>query len=167
MPGYTKVRTEEIHAAAKSLVAAVGGVEVLDAMTDLDARRSILVGLAKQLSTNESITYKTAHAHIAKACRRMRKPPLKAQQSPNWGGARDGAGRKQMSKPNPATYHARVQNESGAGEHAGSDSNLTKLKATIRNKYGKGWTVIIDKVEHDGDSGWFPPVEIERFTLRG
>lgn len=90
MPGYTKQRTEEIHAAAKQLVAAVGGVEVLDAMTDLDARRSILVGLAKQLATAESVTYKTARGHIANACRRTRTPPAQ------WGGARVGSGPKRQ-----------------------------------------------------------------------
>lgn len=67
---------------------------------------------------------------------------------------------------NKNTYHAFVQNESGAGEAAGSDSNLNRLKADIRARYGKGWTVIIDKVEHDGENGWFAPVEIARFTLR-
>lgn len=94
MPGYTKARTEEIHAAARQLVAAVGGVEVLDAMTDLEARQSVLVGLAKQLATNEGITYKTARQHIAKACRRMRTPTDQSQQSSDWGGQREGAGRK-------------------------------------------------------------------------
>lgn len=93
MPGYTRQRTEQIHAAARQLVAAVGGVEVLDAMTDLEARRSVLVGLAKQLATNEVITYKTARLHIAKACRRMRTPTHTA---PKWGGQREGAGRKKM-----------------------------------------------------------------------
>jgi hypothetical protein len=67
---------------------------------------------------------------------------------------------------NKNTYHASVQNESGAGEAAGSDSNLSRLKKDIRARYGKGWTVIIYKVEHDGLDGWFPPEEIERFKLR-
>lgn len=93
MPGLTKARLEEIHAAARQLVAAVGGVAALDAMADLEARRSVLVGLAKQLTANEGITYKTARLHIAKACRRMRTPTHQSQ-PPNWGGARDGAGRK-------------------------------------------------------------------------
>ncbi len=92
MPGYTKARTEEIHAAARTLVSAVGGVEVLDAMTDMDARRTVLVGLAKQLTANESITYKTARSHITKACRRMRTPP------PNWGGARANSGPKRKTE---------------------------------------------------------------------
>lgn len=67
---------------------------------------------------------------------------------------------------NKATYHAFVQNKSGAWEKAGSDSNLARLKKDVRSRYGKGWMVTIDKVEHDGIDGWFPPVEIARFTLR-
>ena len=67
---------------------------------------------------------------------------------------------------NKKTYHARVENESGAGEWAGSDTNLSRLKKDIRSRYGKGWTVIVEAVKHDGADGWFAPEEIERFTLR-
>lgn len=67
---------------------------------------------------------------------------------------------------NKSTYKAYVQNQSGAGEFAGSSNNLTALKAEIRSKYGAGWTVIIEKIEHESGDGWFAPVEIERFTLR-
>ena len=64
------------------------------------------------------------------------------------------------------TYHAYVQNKEGASEAAGSDSNINKLKADIRARYGKGWTVVIHQVKHDGDNSWFNPLEISRFTLR-
>lgn len=67
---------------------------------------------------------------------------------------------------NKATYHASVHNAAGAGEGAGSSSNLTQLKKDVRARYGRGWTVVIEKVEHDGDNSWFPPVEVERFTIR-
>jgi len=93
MPGVTRQRYTEIHEAAKALVASVGGVSTLDAMDNLDARRSVLVGLAKQLTTAEGITYPTARQHIAKACRRMRH----GAEGSDWGGARPGSGPKDRS----------------------------------------------------------------------
>ncbi len=70
-----------------------------------------------------------------------------------------------MSK-NKNTYHAFVTNDEGCGESAGSDNNLALLKKSVRERYGKGWTVTIDKVEHDGEGGWFEPEEVARFRLR-
>jgi hypothetical protein len=67
---------------------------------------------------------------------------------------------------NKSTYKAYVQNDSGAGEFAGSSNNLTQLKAEVRAKYGAGWNVTIEKIEHDGNDGQFAPVEVARFTLR-
>ena len=67
---------------------------------------------------------------------------------------------------NKNTYKAWVTDESGAEEFSGSSNNLTALKAEVRSKYGAGGTVIVEKIEHDGIDGWFPGVEIERFTLR-
>jgi len=67
---------------------------------------------------------------------------------------------------NKSTYKAYVQNESGAGEFSGSSFNLAQLKAEVRAKYGAGWIVTIDKIEHDGEDGWFAPVEVAHFTLR-
>ncbi len=67
---------------------------------------------------------------------------------------------------NKNVYTAYVVNESGAGESAGRDTNLTALKASIRRRYGAGWTVVIEKIEADEGGGWFAPVEVERFTLR-
>lgn len=64
------------------------------------------------------------------------------------------------------TYRAYVQNESGAGEYAGSDTSLNKLKATVRATYGAGWTVTIDKCEQDSGIMDFAPVEVAKFTLR-
>jgi len=63
-------------------------------------------------------------------------------------------------------YHAYVKNDSGAGEKAGDDSNLNRLKQDVRRRYGKGWTVIIEKVESDELDGYFPPEEVARFRLR-
>jgi hypothetical protein len=91
MPGITRQRYNEIHEAAKALVASVGGVESLDAMDNLAARRSILVGLSKQLQTDEGLTYQTARGHIAKACRRLRHPD-------NWGGARANSGPRKQAE---------------------------------------------------------------------
>lgn len=65
------------------------------------------------------------------------------------------------------TYHATVHNDSGAGERAGSDSNLARLKKEIRHRYGKGWIVTITRVQHDGINGWFEPETVERFKIRG
>ena len=67
---------------------------------------------------------------------------------------------------NKVAYRAYVQNESGAGEFAGSDTNLNNLKADVRRRYGAGWTVTIEKVENDSGIMDFPPVEVAKFTLR-
>lgn len=64
------------------------------------------------------------------------------------------------------TYYAFVSNESGASLNAGSSANLGALKRQIRREYGKGWTVVIEKVRYDKIDGWFPPKEVARFTLR-
>lgn len=64
------------------------------------------------------------------------------------------------------TYRAYVMNEQGAGEFAGSASSLNELKKDVRRRYGPGWTVTIEKYQHDGDDGWFPPVQVAKFKLR-
>jgi hypothetical protein len=69
-------------------------------------------------------------------------------------------------KQNKSRYIAYVQNESGAGEKAGEDTNLNNLKAWVRSRYGAGWTVTIDKIENDNGIMDFAPVEVARFTLR-
>ncbi len=69
-------------------------------------------------------------------------------------------------KTDKTVYRAYVQNESGAGDFAGSDTNLNNLKSSVRSKYGKGWNVTIEKVVSDDGSGWFPPEEVCKFTLR-
>jgi hypothetical protein len=72
-----------------------------------------------------------------------------------------------MKNKNRVLYRAYVNNESGAGEQAGEDTNLNNLKAYVRSRYGAGWTVTIEKFESDGDSIMeFPPVEVAKFTLR-
>lgn len=136
MPGYTKARTEEIHAAARRLVAAVGGVETLDAMKNLDARRYLFIGLAKQLANNESVTYKTARQHIVKACRRMRTPTH--TQSPNWGGARDGAGRKSMNEEIKRDIERNLSDEAIAAWHNGESH--PDIDALLK-KYPEGFQV--------------------------
>lgn len=69
-------------------------------------------------------------------------------------------------KKNKVSYRAYVQNESGAGEFAGSDININNLKADVRRRYGAGWTVTIEKIEQDSGIMDFAPVEVARFTLR-
>lgn len=139
MPGLTKARLEEIHAAARKLVAAVGGVEVLDAMTDLEARRSVLVGLAKQLTADGGITYKTARLHIAKACRRMRTPTH--TQQPQWGGARDGAGRKNMKEKNEEVERDIANNLSDEAIRAWHNGESHPDIDALLRKYPDGWQV--------------------------
>jgi hypothetical protein len=67
---------------------------------------------------------------------------------------------------NKVVYRAYVMNESGAGEFAGSDTNLNNLKADVRSRYGAGWTVTIEKIENDNGIMDFAPVEVAKFTLR-
>lgn len=66
MAGSTRERSNEIQAAARKLAAAVW--PMIDEMTS-DARRSMLIGLYKQLQADESIAYDTSRRHIAKALR--------------------------------------------------------------------------------------------------
>jgi hypothetical protein len=66
---------------------------------------------------------------------------------------------------NKYVYRAYVQNESGAGERAGSDTNLKNLKKFVRRTYGAGWTVIIEKIENDNGVMDFAPVGVARFTI--
>ena len=69
-------------------------------------------------------------------------------------------------KKNKARYIAYVQNESGAGEKAGEDTNLNNLKAFVRRLYGAGWTVTIEKIENDSGIMDIGPFEVAKFTLR-
>ena len=64
------------------------------------------------------------------------------------------------------TYRASVQNESGAGESAGSSYNLNELKAEVRARYGAGWKVTITRIQHSEGNGWFEPEVVATFTLR-
>jgi len=72
-----------------------------------------------------------------------------------------GAGDNKMTR-----YIATVTNNQGAGEKAGEDKNLNKLKAYVRSRYGRGWTVTIVKTEKDSGIMDFEPVEVAKFTLR-
>lgn len=69
MPGATRSRSNEIQAAAQKLAAAAW--PMIDQMT-ADARRPMLVGLYKQLQSDEGIAYDTSRRHIAKALRIIR-----------------------------------------------------------------------------------------------
>jgi len=69
-------------------------------------------------------------------------------------------------KNDKVRYSASVTNDQGAGERAGDDTNLNRLKATIRSRYGAGWTVTIVKIEHDSGIMCFEPVEVAKFRLR-
>ena len=64
------------------------------------------------------------------------------------------------------TYRASVTNESGAGEAAGRDTNLNKLRANVRSRYGAGWKVTIVKIENDNGIMDFAPVTVAEFTIR-
>lgn len=68
---------------------------------------------------------------------------------------------------NKVSYRAYVQNDQGAGEFAGSGTNLNDLKAEIRSRYGEGWTVTIEKIEQDSGIMDFAPVEVAKFRLSG
>lgn len=67
---------------------------------------------------------------------------------------------------NKKRYIAYVTNEQGTGEKAGEDTNLNKLKAYVRSRYGAGWTVTVEKIENDNGIMDFAPEEVARFTLR-
>ena len=71
MSGITKTRYTAIAATAQRILASVGGVEVLQAMT-LDASNSVVFGLEKQLQEAEGISRQSARAHIDRAMRRAR-----------------------------------------------------------------------------------------------
>jgi hypothetical protein len=69
-------------------------------------------------------------------------------------------------KKNQVMYTAYVRNNQGASANAGRDTNLARLKATVRKNYGTGWEVIISKIENDNGIMDFEPVEVARWTLR-
>lgn len=66
------------------MVASIG-IATLDAMT-IDAARQILIGLYKQLATDQDISTQASKRHIAKAARRQRHPDWSPPD--NWGGDR-------------------------------------------------------------------------------
>ena len=64
-------------------------------------------------------------------------------------------------------YRAYVHNQDGAGQSAGSDTNLKNLRYFVRQHFGRGWKVIIDMIEIDGDGhSTFAPVTVAEYTLR-
>lgn len=95
MTGTPRSTTQQTQEAARRLVASFG-ITNLDSMTG-DARRSILVGLYKQLQADQSIAYDTARRHIAQACRRLRGESIPPD---GWGGKRRSPGSARQRKPN-------------------------------------------------------------------
>ncbi len=83
MTGTPRTQNQQTQEAARQLVASIG-IATLDSMTG-DARRSILIGLYKQLQSTQAIAYDTARRHIAQACRRLRGESIPPD---SWGGKR-------------------------------------------------------------------------------
>jgi len=68
MSGSTRARSLEIQATAMQVVARMG-VSALDKMAT-PAARLVMIGLYKQLQSEETVARDTARRHIARACRR-------------------------------------------------------------------------------------------------
>jgi hypothetical protein len=64
-------------------------------------------------------------------------------------------------------YRAYIQNESGAQSFGSvaEGTNLNELKRKMRQMYGKGWIITIDRIDDCGD-GWMENVEVARFKIR-
>lgn len=90
MAGITKEKFDEIQESAMAIVADFG-IKRIDAI-ETSIAKYILRGWAAQLMVQHDITLQTARQHIAKTCRRQRNPNW--QPAANWGGEREGAGRK-------------------------------------------------------------------------
>lgn len=90
MAGVTKQKYSEIQEAAMKLVAAYGVKGLDDAANPV--RLQIFRGFAAQLQVEFGLGRDAARSHVAKACRRQRHPDWK--EPAEWGGKRDGAGRK-------------------------------------------------------------------------
>ena len=90
MAGITKEKYDEIQESAMQIVADFG-IKRIDAI-ETAYRKYILRGWAAILMADHEIALGTARQHIAKACRRQRNPNW--QPSQDWGGKREGAGRK-------------------------------------------------------------------------
>lgn len=89
----TKARHEEIYNAAVEILDEWGGVEVFDALPQLE-RVPNLREMAKEVVKMTSCHLDSAKRNIAKALRRARYGVIEAK----WGGPRPGAGRP-ASKP--------------------------------------------------------------------
>ena len=86
MPGSTRQRSQEIQATAMQVVARMG-VENIDEMT-VDAARQVMIGLYKQLQSEETVARDTARRHIARACQSQRHPDWHPPPD-GWGGKRE------------------------------------------------------------------------------
>lgn len=82
MAGATRERSNKIQRAAQTLCRPLW--PMIDGLT-ADARRSVLVGLYKQLQSDQSIAYDTSRKHIAKAFRVIRGQSIAPD---GWGGKR-------------------------------------------------------------------------------
>lgn len=134
MPGITRTRHDAIFAHAAHLLTQAGGVGTLDELS-AQARKPALVSLARQLADAESITYKTARQHIARACRRARHPDYTP---PRWGGDRT-----QPQEDRPMKIKETIQ----------ITDNLTRTNAKETISYLKTqvkyWTNWLEKYPYD------------------
>lgn len=76
---------------------------------------------------------------------------------------------EEMSK-SKFTYCAWAGNDQGASiDVAGKErfSSLRAIENAARAELGKGWTVHVMAIQHDGETGWFEPREIETFRIGG
>lgn len=65
------------------------------------------------------------------------------------------------------TYYAYASNDQGATiDVDGRTNSLRAIEDAARSQLGKGWTVHVLGIQHDGDNGWFPPQKIKTFRLR-
>lgn len=64
------------------------------------------------------------------------------------------------------TYFAVAHNDSGASTDVeGRTSSLRAIEDAARSQFGKGWQIKVYGIQHDGDNGWFPPVEVKTFRI--
>lgn len=90
----TKLRHQEIYAAAAKALDSHGGVERIDSL-DRDERRPILRQLAIRVKEQTGCTRDTARRNVAKAMRRARFAVMQKKEpliKDNWGGARPNTG---------------------------------------------------------------------------
>lgn len=88
----TKKKSTQTQDAAQQIVK-LFGIKKLDSLP-VSIRNVYLSAMRNHLQTETGIAYQTALSHIKKACRRLR-----GEEAPpdEWGGERQGSGRKPIS----------------------------------------------------------------------